>query len=645
MTAILDKQGSVFDHNEFREEKPLEIMVSRAQIAQDELVKFSADAVHRVMVEKALIYVFEGKNAQDMLHNSAKETIESVLRSIRGLLGKDLDLHEEDIALLSSHSDENGGISKHAIYAFTDALFETAAITSLSSHVPTSMIEAHNDAQNKMTQHLDWHQHQLTDVIEHGKILKDGSHLILDDEQKTVVARHNQLITDWRDGLSQQYPQSVEFTHIANQANISHPHIEGVTQHPLMTAVQGMHEAVKRLQFARIKDDLEHDTFIIKQPEAHIISLFEKGIKSPASIEEKIQTVHEGQYFDAQDRPKINDAARDKIIVNDIETLERLTHHSTNIIAQRDDVTLKKAKLRMTGQGEWHAGLIIEFELKDHNGRAFSFPTEYFFSDVKQHEIEQISHSIYNCIKLVKDQGAKSSRNNIGDRNLNDISVAEAKEFVRQYNHIADWLNEQHGSKMDYFLKSHDFEIYQKEFSKKKIIDNTKYVLKATQTSQRNYHTIMEALDELEVNATIMEPLDTEKTDRLFKESSDISGNIGSAGSALIALKSEELRSMHRFVKASAAKSHMYESYDKYNGSDPTMSALYSVLTDDNNPLKEKTKIERSKQIADMPEHIFIPALGVDFEMEHLKEAQQFIEKFNEMTKPLLTQRNISRVR
>ncbi len=633
MTAILPKRHSVPEHND-----QLQLMVERAQIAQDELVKFSADAVHRVMVEKALIYAFEGKEAAELAYEEPKETIESVLRSIRGLLGKDFSLEEEDLQHLYSDLN-NGEITKEGIYKFTDALFETGAVTALSSHVPSSMIEAHNEAQNKMTLHLDWHQNQLSNLIENGKTLHDGTYLILSDEQKLIVARHNQLVTDWRDGMLENFPQSVEFTEIANKAEISHPHIEGVTQHPLMNAIQGMHEAVKRLQFARIKDDLENQKFIEEQPEAHIISLFEKGIKSPASIQEKIETVHDGEYFDDNNRPKINDAARDKIIVGDVETLERLTHHSANIIAERDDMELKKAKLRMTGQGEWHAGMIVEFTLKDKEGKEFQFPTEFFFSDVKQHEIEQISHSIYNCIKLVKDNGGKSSRNNIGDRDLNAITVEEAKEFVQQYNHIAEWINEHHSTKMDYFLKSNHFEWYQNKFSKDEIIDNTRHVLEETQTKDRNYTDVILALDHLQTSSTIMNPLKKEQTDIMFDITKESNGMIGAEASALIALKSEELRSMHRFIKACAAKSHMNEPYDRYNGADPSMSALYSVLTDNNNPLKEKEMIQRHKQVADMPESIFIPKLGVDFEMQHLKEAHQFVDKFDELTKPLLAEK------
>jgi hypothetical protein len=639
MTAILTKNLLEIDNN-----NDLQRMVERAQIAQDELVKFSADAVHRVFVEKALKYAFEGKQIALLETDDAPDVIKNVLRSIRGLLGKDFSLSSDDIDIMLQHA-QDGMITKEGIYSFTDALFQQGIISSLSSHVPASMIDAHNAAQNNMTLHLDWHQNQLNEIVSDGKTLKTGEYVKLSDEEKAIVMRHNQLVTDWRDGMIDAFPQSIEFSDIANRMEIAHPHIEGVTQHPLMTAIQGMHEAVKRLEFTRINQDLQEHKATGQAPAAHIISLFEKGIKSPASIQEKIAVLHEGNYFNSKGIPNINDAARDKIIIADVETMERLTHHSVNIIAEREDVTLKSAKLRMTGQGEWHAGMVLEFALTDKNGESFQFPTEYFFTDVKQHEIEQISHSIYNCIKLVKDSGSKQARNQTGDRDLNHITIAEAQQFIQDYNHVAAWVNARHSDDVNYFLSRHGFEDYQLNFSKEKIIDNTRHVLDVTQTPQRDYQGIIEALDELQTSAVIMNELNTQNTDILFKITSEKDGFIGSEGSALIALKAEELRSMHRFIKANAAKSHMDETYDRYNGAHPSMSALYAWLSDNNNPLKARDVVPRAEQVADMPEHIFIPELGKDFTAEHMKQAHDFVVRFDALTKPLLTEKEAGRVR
>ena len=82
----------------------------------------------------------------------------------------------------------------------------------------------------------------------------------------------------------------------------------------------------------------------------------------------------------------------------------------------------------------------------------------------------------------------------------------------------------------------------------------------------------------------------------------------------------------------------MNESYDRYNGADPSMSALYAWLSDNNNPLKERGYVPRNEQVADMPEHVFVPILGEDFSSAHMQQAHDFVVAFDALTKPLLQQ-------
>lgn len=174
-----------------------------------------------------------------------------------------------------------------------------------------------------------------------------------------------------------------------------------------------------------------------------IATLYETGKKSPRRVEEKVRTELGGRW------DEVKDAARCKIVVDDIDGMMRVSEILSDLSKERG-FTEDIRPIRMNSRGAWDAKRNVELKFQDGEPPVEKTVwSEVQIIDRQMQDLDVFSHQIYELMRnyplddmLARDaKPAQQPHDAIEFSRDHQLRVESFRDFVREYNTIAERLN------------------------------------------------------------------------------------------------------------------------------------------------------------------------------------------------------------
>lgn len=440
---------------EERKAAELEELTGRALKAQNILIGLTADAIGMYLTEYILELELKinSKALRDARHKptvvdgddnavrrkAAASMIRRWLLRVRLMDEKDrMDVSSDDSPLAKTLDEMIDKGTPETIQAFVRALYhgdEHSRLRTLTQRAGSTMAVYPEYVRNVVTM-LDTYDADL-------KALRDKGGLSSDAIRK--LNGHIRKFSLFRDGLA-KFPDPP--TGIDPRIMPRYAGVMELPVNPMTELISGINHAIYRRRF-NIMTGGSLDTFdpveikgtrldlnLNSRDDMDMINLYETGKKSPRRIMEK------AEMETGEDLSKIKDAARTKIVVDDMAAMIRVGEILSDLVKQKG-FSEEKKPIAMNVRGAWDCKRNITVHFKDGDAEK-TLCTEVQIIDKQMQKIDRFSHQIYSLIRSAAPRKILSAPAADGAKTgdiAQALTVAEFKDFVQSYNEIAQRLN------------------------------------------------------------------------------------------------------------------------------------------------------------------------------------------------------------